>query len=413
MKPLSLRPADSAHPARGTTKSRKSNLLAATALLILTALLASGCFRITYLFSVLDSEETETKITTTLEPEAFPNLFRDSDLIRDNTDRAFLDNLSLFRSQILSLDNAIEILGYLDALSLETMSYLDENGWLVFEFDANSPILVPENLSNFLAEILSSSISPSLRELLNLGSLAELTETGGGWEYSLNPLKIVLESSIDFGIFSDSPEQQGNSGQNFLQLLADFSQFLDEQELDEGATAPAIFFSVRLPGELVSTNAPDAVTEDGYTTATWQILPLENLQTLLIEGIVLETSTSDNSFPVWLILVLVAIAIVLVLVLVPRKYLRQLFVGRPGEPQSQTVIHLPDPSTENGNGVIFTDSSMVETESNVGNGNEDEEGSAEDGDHPKDSNSIDDNEQPENSSPTEDDNHPYSPREEL
>ncbi len=328
--PSSAKTAHTASQKASNPKSSpKARWLATLALLVLVALASTGCFRFTYSIGVLNSEEAETKLSASLDPASFP--FGDQlEGLRLGTNGALLESLSARRSEYVNHENAAELLEYLDNISLSFDAYIEEDGWIGMELSASSPVATPEDLRGIEAQIFDDATNFAVRDFFSFQNSAVLEETGSGWSFSLDFAGEILEDLVDL------PET--------LKDLGALAELVEDRRSAGGDSFddPELFFSVTLPGNLKTTTAEDVVTADGFTTATWQVFPLANLTPYLAEGIVLETSTGNDDFPIWLIFVLAGVAVVLLGVLTPRKFIRKLFKGGSEKPHGETIILTAD-----------------------------------------------------------------------
>ncbi len=306
--------------AKPATCARKSSGLALLALAALVALVSVGCFRLTHSLSVLNSSEVEIKVTGLLDPEFFP-VAQQLEQLEINTRRSLADDLSEERRRWSGHQDADRLLDYLDQISLEVATFTDASsadasGWIGVELSAVSPRMVPEDLVGIETRLFSRSVVPDLGNMLELGDVTQLSQTSGGWEFRLD---LLDEHELSLSELSELPEALAAFG-TMAELLS-LTEGLDDENY------PEVFFSVTLPGELERSTADDVVTRDGFTTASWQIFPLDNVLIFLGEGLVLETTVDEGGFPLWLLLVLVGLGVLLLLVLVPRSLFGKLMAG--------------------------------------------------------------------------------------
>lgn len=302
----------------GPTGGSGSAGLALLALAAMVALVSVGCFRLTHSLSVLNSNEVEIKATGLLDPEFFP-LAEQLEQLEINTRRSLADDLNEERRRWSEHQDADRLLSYLDQISFGVSTSTDASGWIGVELSAVSPRVVPEGLVGIETRLFGRSVVPDLGNFLELGDVTMLSQTSNGWEFRLDLLGERELSLSDLSDLSELPE-----------ALSAFGTMAELLELTEGlgeANYPEVFFSVTLPGELERTTADDVVSQGGFTTASWQIFPLDNVLVFLGEGLVLETTVDEGGFPLWLLLVLVGLGILLLLVLVPRSLFRKLAAG--------------------------------------------------------------------------------------
>ena len=295
-------------------------------LLALAACLSAGCLRLSFVYTVSSSGETQLRASLELPPEEISQT--EFGELASVLSHNFPNTLAALKNMLAEHENAAELLAYLEQVTHEVGDPTQiEDGWTHLSAVVGSPGIAPVELQGLELDMLTSVLEPPWDSFSQVGDLMKLEQTDAGWQFK-----------VDVGA-------QGNALLANFGLLESSLRDTDQQLGQDHLTDLAITYTVTLPGSLETTTGKVTDTGAGSTTVSWQLFPVVAGEPYLQQGMILETalqgttpttappdttpatSTGSNGFPLWLALVLAGVGVLLVLTLLPARYRRRWLTG--------------------------------------------------------------------------------------